>query len=155
MSSSVFNISGMKSLRISIRLECSAFFERVDELAVRALQIAFDHVVLEVVDGLGLVGGVGVVAASSRAAGGLCRHPAAASGQCTTRGAHERDAPEDGKSDDEFLHDSVSFKCRERGRWTFRQPRAPRVPKNLPDPTTLRLRWVSPAAPPNAKAAEL
>jgi len=54
MSSSDLSISGMKSLRISIRLECFGFVDGVHQLAVRPLQVALDVVVFEIVDGLGL-----------------------------------------------------------------------------------------------------
>ena len=55
MSSADFIISGMKFSRILMSDECLAPLRAIDELAVGPHEIAFDHVVVEVVDRLLLV----------------------------------------------------------------------------------------------------
>src|SRR5450432_2409507 len=103
---------------------------RADELTVGPLKIAFDRVVLEVVNGLGLVGRVGVVAATGRRGGCGCRicgeRPA---GRNQSPDACNR--PEEGQTDDEIFHISFLLHLARARLLGIRQPKAPLVPKHL------------------------
>ena len=96
-----------------MRLECSVFFCGVDELAVGTLQVAFDHVVLEVVDGLGLVLHVVVAAAT---AGRRRRPPAPPRRRANARRDAHDAVPKSAIPMMSFMI-RFSFDCREPGCW--------------------------------------
>src|ERR1022692_532543 len=103
-----------------------------DELAVGSLQIAFDRVVFEVVNGLGFVGGVGVVAtrgSSGRPGGGgrICGQRPAGHAQ----GPDACNRPEERQPDDEIFHISFLLHLARARLLGIRQPKAPLVPKHL------------------------
>src|SRR5436190_4821322 len=101
---------------------------RADELAVRALKVALDGVVLEVVDGLGLVLHVLFAAAG----GSRRRRGRLVLSERGGWGSRQSDPSEESETDDEWrLHDSVLLVLREARLPGYRQRKAPAVPIEL------------------------
>src|SRR4051812_47907722 len=96
---------------------------RADELAVRALKIALDGVVLEVVDGLGLV--LHVVVAGRRGRRGGRRRLR----EHGSRRSRQGEPSEEGETDDEFLILHVRFSFWEARLLGVRQPKPRLVPR--------------------------